>query len=121
MNDKVGFAVAMMLMIVIFIPNITRTTNDRVVKESKIITLNKNEKGHIVYKLKKGRYRIIVDPGTANNVDQYIYGEAEEFNPLIENEKLVYEIDTDKAVEVFKQEYKTDKISKVKIKIEKLE
>lgn len=112
--------ILMMLFSVIWIPNLINK-KDYVIKESKIITLNKNEKGHIVYKLKKGRYRVIVDPGTANNVDQYIYGEAEEFLPLIENEKLVYEIDTDKAVEVFKQEYKTDKISKVKIKIEKLE
>ena len=112
--------ILMMLFSVIWIPNLINK-KDYVIKESKIITLNKNEKGHIVYKLKKGRYRVIVDPGTANNVDQYIYGEAEEFLPLIENEKLVYEIDTDKAVEVFKQEYKTDKISKVKIKIQKLE
>ena len=120
MKQGLEIPILMMLFSVIWIPNLINK-KDYLIKESKIITLNKNQKGHIVYKLKKGRYRIIVDPGTANTVDQYIYGESEEFNPFIENEKLVYEIDTDKAVEVFKQEYKTDKISKVKIKIEKLE
>ena len=92
------------------------------IKKTKTVKFKKNRKGYILYLLKKGRYRIIVDPGTVNTVDQYIYGEAEEFNPLFENEKLIYEIDTDKAVEVFKQEYKkTDKTFKLKIEIEKIE
>ena len=115
MNDKVGFAVAMMLMIVIFIPNITRTTNDRVVKESKIITLNKNQKGHIVYKLKKGRYKIRISPNV--NIDSYIVGEGEEFNPTIYEDTAEYEIDTNKERESFKQEYNSKKNSKVKIEM----
>jgi len=119
MNDKVGFAVAMMLMIVIFIPNITRTTNDRVVKESKIITLNKNQKGHIVYKLKNGRYKIRISPNV--NIDSYIVGEGEEFNPTIYEDTAEYEIDTNKERESFKQEYNSKKNSKVKIEIEKIE
>ena len=115
MNDKVGFAVAMMFMIVIFIPNITRTTNDRVVKESKIITLNKNQKGHIVYKLKKGRYKIRISPNV--NIDSYIVGEGEEFNPTIYEDTAEYEIDTNKERESFKQEYNSKKNSKVKIEM----
>lgn len=91
------------------------------IKKTKTVKFKKNRKGYILYLLKKGRYRIIVDPGTVNTVDQYIYGEAEEFNPLFGNEELVYEIDTDKTVEVFKQEYKTNKTSKIKIQIEKIE
>ena len=122
MNDRVGIAVAMMLLVVIFIPNITRTTNDRVVKESKIITLNKNQKGHIVYKLKKGRYKIRISPNVNNvNIDSYIVGESEEFNPTIYGDTAEYEIDTNKERESFKQEYNSKKNSKVKIEIEKIE
>lgn len=122
MNDRVGIAVAMMLLVVIFIPNITRTTNDRVVKESKIITLNKNQKGHIVYKLKKGRYKIRISPNVNNvDIDSYIVGEGEEFNPTIYGDTAEYEIDTNKERESFKQEYNSKKNSKVKIEIEKIE
>ena len=119
------FNYIMLVLIILTLSSISLAKEYRnksyLIKKTKIIKLKKNRKGNILYLLKKGRYRIIVDPGTVNIVDQYIYGEAEEFNPLFENEKLIYEIDTDKAVEVFKQEYKTDKTFKIKIKIEKLE
>lgn len=54
-------------------------------------------------------------------VDSYIVGESEEFNPTLDGEKLEYEIDTNKMVEVFRQEYKTNKTYKIKIQIEKIE
>lgn len=123
MKKLIKLFIGMLIFLLVGVLSFTQNyRNDNfIVKKTKIVKLKKNRNGYILYLLKKGRYRIIVDPGTVNTVDQYIYGEAEEFNPLFENEKLIYEIDTDKAVEVFKQEYKTDKTSKVKIKIEKLE
>lgn len=123
MKKLIKLFIGMLIFLLVGIPNFTQNyRNDNlIVKKNKVVKLKKNSKGYILYLLKKGRYRIIVDTGTVNTVDQYIYDEAEEFNPLFENEKLIYEIDTDKVVEVFKQEYKTDKTSKVKIEIEKLE
>ena len=123
MKKLIKLFIGMLIFLLVGIPNFTQNyRNDNlIVKKNKVVKLKKNSKGYILYLLKKGRYRIIIDTGTVNTVDQYIYGEAEEFNPLFENEKLIYEIDTDKVVEVFKQEYKTDKTSKVKIEIEKLE
>ena len=118
MNDRVGIAVAMMLLVVIFIPNINKSPQNYVIKESKIITINKNDRGTIVYKLKKGRYKIRISPNI--NVESYIVGEGEEFNPTIDGETFEYELDTTKEVEAFKQEYNAKKKSKVKIEIEKL-
>lgn len=119
MNDRVGIAVAMMLLVVIFIPNINKSPQNYVIKESKIITINKNDRGTIVYKLKKGRYKIRISPNI--NVESYIVGEGEEFNPTIDGETFEYELDTTKDVEAFKQEYNAKKKSKVKIEIEKIE
>ena len=106
MKKIMKFLVVMILMVII--------------KETKIITLKKNTKGHILYVLKKGRYRIKISPNMVDYVDSYIVGESEEFNPTLDGEKLEYEIDTNK-VEVFRQEYKIKKVSKIKIEIEKIE
>ena len=53
-------------------------------------------------------------------IDTYIVGQAEEFNPSIQSQTLSYEIDTDKIIEVFKQEYKVNKNVNLKIYIEKM-
>ena len=45
MNDRVGIAVAMMLLVVIFIPNINKSPQNYVIKESKIILLIKMIEG----------------------------------------------------------------------------
>lgn len=123
MKKLIRLFIGMLIFLLVGVLSFTQNyRNDNfIVKKTKIVKLKKNRKGYILYSLRKGRYRITVDNGITSVIDQYIYGEAEEFNLLFENEKLIYEIDTDKAVEVFKQEYKTDKTSKVKIKIEKLE
>ena len=123
MKKLIRLFIGMLIFLLVGVLSFTQNyRNDNfIVKKTKIVKLKKKRKGYILYSLRKGRYRITVDNGITSAIDQYIYGEAEEFNPLFENEKLIYEIDTDKAVEVFKQEYKTDKTSKVKIKIEKLE
>lgn len=123
MKKLIRLFIGMLIFLLVGVLSFTQNyRNDNfIVKKTKIVKLKKNRKGYILYPLRKGRYRITVDNGITSAIDQYIYCEAEEFNPLFENEKLIYEIDTDKAVEVFKQEYKTDKTSKVKIEIEKLE
>lgn len=119
MNYRVGIAVAMMLLVVVFIPNLTRAPKNHVIKQSKIITINKNDRGTIVYKLKKGRYKIRISPNI--NIDSYIVGQSAEFNPTIDGETFEYEIDTTKEMEAFKQEYNSKKKSKLKIYIEKIE
>lgn len=120
MKQGLGIPILMMLFIVIWIPNLINK-KDYLIKENKIIILNKNQKGHIVYKLKKGRYNIRISPNV-DYIDSYIVGENAEFNPTIDGDALVYEIDTNKKVENFKQEYKkTDKTCKLKIEIEKIE
>lgn len=91
------------------------------IKETKIITLKKNTKGHILYILKKGRYKIRMLPNTVDYVDPYIVGDSTEINPDIEEEINIYELDTNKEIEVFKQEYKVLRKQKVKIEIEKIE
>lgn len=48
-------------------------------------------------------------------------GEAQEINPSVEENRYVYEIDTNKTLEVFRQEYKIRKSSKIKIEIERIE
>ena len=120
MKQGLGLPILMMMFVVIWAPNL-RNQKNYLIKESKIITLNKNEKGKILYKLKKGRYNIRISPNV-DYIDSYIIGEAAEFNPSIQGQTLEYEIDTDKKVEVFKQEYnKANKTSKLKIEIEKIE
>ena len=120
MKQGLGIPILMMMFVVIWAPNL-RNQKNYLIKESKIITLNKNEKGKILYKLKKGRYNIRISPNV-DYIDSYIIGEAAEFNPSIQGQTLEYEIDTDKKVEVFKQEYnKANKTSKLKIEIEKIE
>ena len=91
------------------------------IKETNIITLKKNTKGHILYILKKGRYKIRMLPNTVDYVDPYIVGDSTEINPDIEEEINIYELDTNKEIEVFKQEYKVLRKQKVKIEIEKIE
>lgn len=120
MNGGVRMAVAMMLITVIVIPNIMRAPKNYVIKESKIITLNKNQKGTIVYQLKKGRYKIRISPNV-EYVDQYIVGKSAEFNPTIDGETFQYEIDTNRKIERFKQEYNSKKNLNLKIEIEKIE
>ena len=92
-----------------------------IIKETKIITLKKYNKGYLMYILKKGRYKITLTPNTVDYVDSYIMGEAQEINPLVEENRYVYEIDTNKTLEIFRQEYKIRKSSKIKIEIEKIE
>lgn len=119
MKRGLEIPILMMLFSVIWIPNLINK-KDYLIKESKIITLNKNEKGHILYELKKGRYNIRISPNV-DYIDTYIVGESEEFNPTIYGDTAEYEIDTNKERESFKQEYNSKKNSKVKIEIEKIE
>lgn len=92
-----------------------------IIKETKIITLKNYNKGYLMYILKKGRYKITLTPNTVDYVDSYIMGEAQEINPLVEENRYVYEIDTNKTLEIFRQEYKIRKSIKIKIEIEKIE
>ena len=92
-----------------------------IIKETKIITFKNYNKGYLMYILKKGRYKITLTPNTVDYVDSYIMGEAQEINPLVEENRYVYEIDTNKTLEIFRQEYKIRKSSKIKIEIEKIE
>lgn len=48
-------------------------------------------------------------------------GEAQEINPSVEENRYVYEIDTNKNLDIFKQEYQVNKNSKLKIEIQKIE
>ena len=92
-----------------------------VIKESKTINLKRNNKGHILYLLKKGRYKITLTPNTVDYVESYIMGEAQEINPSVEENRYVYEVDTNKPIEIFRQEYKVNKSTKIQIQIEKIE
>lgn len=117
------------IMLVLMIFTLSRTSlakeyrnKNIIIKGTKIITLKKNHKGNILYVLKKGRYRIKLFPNNnIDYIDSYIVGQAEEFNPSIEGNRFEYEVDTNKMLEVFRQEYKANKKIKIKIKIEKLE
>lgn len=113
--------VSVMLSNVIYSKDKSYRNKNYIIKETKTITLKKNSKGNLLYVLKKGRYKIIITPNTVDYIDTYIMGEAEEFNPSVEENQFKYEIDTDKAIEVFRQEYKIKKGSKIKIEIEKIE
>lgn len=91
------------------------------VRETKVLTLRKNTKGNILYVLKRGRYRIRILPNTVDFIDTYIVGNSTEINPEIEEESNIYQLDTNKEIEIFKQEYKVNRKHKVKIEIEKIE
>ena len=93
-----------------------------IVRETKVLTLKKNYKGNILYILKKGRYKIRILPNTVDYVEPYIVGDSTEINPDdIEEESNIYEVDTNKQIEIFRQEYKVNKSTKIKIEIEKIE
>ena len=89
-------------------------------KETKILHFKKSQRGKIIYQLKKGRYKIRISPN-GDQIDSYIVGEAAEFNPTIDGDALVYEIDTKREKERFKQDYKANKNAKLKIELEKIE
>lgn len=112
---------SVMLSNVIYSKDKSYRNKNIIVRETKTITLKKNSKGYLLYVLKKGRYKITLTPNTVDYVDSYIMGEAQEVNPSVEENRYVYEIDTNKNVEVFRQEYKIRKSSKIKIQIEKIE
>ena len=93
-----------------------------IVRETKVLTLKKNYKGNILYILKKGRYKIRILPNTVDYVEPYIVGDSTEINPDdIEEESNIYEVDTNKQIEIFRQKYKVNKRTKIKIEIEKIE
>ena len=92
-----------------------------IVRETKVLTLKKNYKGTIMYILKKGRYRIRILPNTVDFIDAYIVGNSTEINPDIEGQLSVYEVDTNKPIEIFRQEYKVNKSTKIQIQIEKID
>ena len=110
--------------VMLVLSNVSFSKNYRnknvIVRETKVLTLKKNYKGNILYILKKGRYRIRILPNT-DYIDTYIIGDSTEINPDIEEESNIYELDTKREIEVFKQEYKVNKSTKIKIEIEKIE
>ena len=118
MKRGLGIPLLMMMLSVIWLPNLINQ-KDYLIKKTTILSLNKNKSGKIIYQLKKGRYKIRISPNV--NIDSYIVGEGEEFNPTIYEDTAEYEIDTNKERESFKQEYNSKKNSKVKIEIEKIE
>ena len=113
------------ILVMLVLSNISFSKNYRnkniTIKETKIITLKKNTKGYLLYILKKGRYRIRILPNTVDYIEGYILGDATEINPEIEEDSNIYELDTNREIEVFKQEYKVLRKQKVKIEIEKIE
>ena len=113
--------VSVMLSNVIYSKDKSYRNRNYIVKETKTITLKKSSKGYLLYVLKKGRYKIRILPNTVDFIDTYIVGNSTEINPEIEEDANIYEVDTNKEIEVFKQEYKVIRKHKVKIEIEKLE
>lgn len=119
----------MLLLITLVFSSVSFGKNYRnknvIVRETKVLTLKKNYKGNILYILKKGRYKIRILPNTVDYVEPYIVGNSTEINPDdIEEESNIYEIyevDTNKQIEIFRQEYKAIRKQKVKIEIEKIE
>ena len=113
------------ILVMLVLSNISFSKNYRnkniIVRETKVLTLKKNYKGNIMYILKKGRYRIRILPNTVDFIDAYIVGNSTEINPDIEGQLSVYEVDTNKPIEIFRQEYKVNKSTKIQIKIEKIE
>ena len=74
-----------------------------------------------MYVFTKGRYRIRILPNTVDFIDTYIVGNSTEINPEIEEDANIYEVDTNKEIEIFKQEYKVNRKHKIQIQIEKIE
>ena len=119
----------MLLLITLVFSSVSFGKNYRnknvIVRETKVLTLKKNYKGNILYILKKGRYKIRILPNTVDYVEPYIVGDSTEINPDdIEEESNIYEIyevDTNKQIEIFRQEYKVNKSTKINIEIEKIE
>lgn len=113
------------ILVMLVLSNISFSKNYRnkniIVRETKVLTLKKNYKGNIMYILKKGRYRIRILPNTVDFIDAYIVGNSTEINPDIEGQLSVYEVDTNKPIEIFRQEYKVNKSTKIQIQIEKIE
>ena len=113
------------ILVMLVLSNISFSKNYRnkniIVRETKVLTLKKNYKGNIMYILKKGRYRIRILPNTVEFIDAYIVGNSTEINPDIEGQLSVYEVDTNKPIEIFRQEYKVNKSTKIQIQIEKIE
>ena len=113
--------VSVMLSNVIYSKDKSYRNRNYIVKETKTITLKKSSKGYLLYVLKKGRYKIRILPNTVDFIDTYIVGNSTESNPEIEEESNIYQLDTNKEIEIFKQEYKVNRKHKVKIEIEKIE
>lgn len=113
--------VSVMLSNVIYSKDKSYRNRNYIVKETKTITLKKSSKGYLLYVLKKGRYKIRILPNTVDFIDAYIVGNSTEINPEIEEESNIYQLDTNKEIEIFKQEYKVNRKHKVKIEIEKIE
>lgn len=113
------------ILVMLVLSNISFSKNYRnkniIVRETKVLTLKKNYKGNIMYILRKGRYRIRILPNTVDFIDAYIVGNSTEINPDIEGQLSVYEVDTNKPIEIFRQEYKVNKSTKIQIQIEKIE
>ena len=113
------------ILVMLVLSNISFSKNYRnkniIVRETKVLTLKKNYKGNIMYILKKGRYRIRILPNTVDFIDAYIVGNSTEINPDIEGQLSVYKVDTNKPIEIFRQEYKVNKSTKIQIQIEKIE
>ncbi len=113
--------VSVMLSNVIYSKDKSYRNRNYIVKETKTITLKKNSKGYLLYVLKKGRYKIRIFPNTVDFIDTYIVGNSTEINPEIEEESNIYQLDTNKEIEIFKQEYKVNRKHKIQIQIEKIE
>ena len=113
--------VSVMLSNVIYSKDKSYRNRNYIVKETKTITLKKNSKGYLLYVLKKGRYKIRILPNTVDFIDTYIVGNSTEINPEIEEESNIYQLDTNKEIEIFKQEYKVNRKHKIQIQIEKIE
>ena len=113
------------ILVMLVLSNISFSKNYRnkniIVRETKVLSLKKNYKGNIMYILKKGRYRIRILPNTVDFIDAYIVGNSTEINPDIEGQLSVYEVDTNKPIEIFRQEYKVNKSTKIQIQIEKID
>ncbi len=124
MKKIIRSLVVLIIMVLISVTSFGKTkyrNKNIIIKETKRITLKNYNKGYLMYVLKKGRYRIKLSAKNIDYIDTYIVGQAEEFNPSIQSQTLSYEVDTDKTIEVFKQEYKVNKNVNLKIYIEKLE
>ncbi|MBF0989385.1 MAG: hypothetical protein HXK70_00950 [Clostridiales bacterium] len=114
-----------LMIIIVFFSNITLAKQYRnknlLVRETKVLTLKKNTKGKIMYFLPKGRYKVILSPNDIDYIDSYIIGSSVELNPEINGNSFQYDIDTNKSIESFYQEYKVNKSTKIRIEIEKIE